>query len=147
MLSTHVVLAESQDQQIGEEISNPTFHQGALTSVFGVEFTANVKYTDRASTMGSYNTHNNLLEMHCLALRYSLRCCVFIGVLRSRLYVPSSAVEDSNNKPPSAAAFSFSGNHSLVCCCCCCLLSTVNLHLLSVHYLHCSYGKLQIYFL
>ena len=78
MLSTHVVLAESQDQQIGEEISNPTFHQGALTSVFGVEyeFTANVKYTDRASTMGSYNTQNNVLEMHCLAL-YS----VFIAML------------------------------------------------------------------
>ena len=49
--------------------------------------------------MGSYNTHGNLLEMHCLALRYSLRCCVFIAVPRSRLYVPSSGAAGIINLP------------------------------------------------
>ena len=131
MLSTHLVLAESRDQQICEEIRNPAFHQGALTSVCGVEFEFTV--------MGSYNTsqwtpHHTLLEMHSLPPRYSLQCCVFREAASPSL---PPVLSSSNNKPPpaaaAAAAFSFSGNHSLVCCS---LHWTVNLHLPSVHYLH-----------
>ena len=97
MLSTHLVLAESQDQQIGEEISNPTFHQGALTSVFGVEY----EFTIMSNALTEHAlwvlTTHTIIYWKCivwLCILYSLRCYVYIVFPRSRLYVPSSGVEE-----------------------------------------------------